>query len=296
MSISRAVLGILRNNPNTTWTPKSLQYEALKRDIPLSYENAKKILQRYGSRIPRGQYIFSLQMDRLSHSKGQKGTNFRDISHFIGNSVELAPLENKCDKGTHHISEGYIPIFKRMLAVLTGENMRRRIVSPRDFTKGTYLNGIGNEGTKKIYFYRLRDLGVLQKIGRSKYRVNVDKARELMDEGTPLGVHVRKDGANLTEGDKSLITISHYFRIKKPIPLREEELGIISKYLWSKEPIRDYVNGVYLEAYPTPERDRSHGVKIKTPGATFHITYSYKKGIAKVMIYPKRKEMWEFYA
>ncbi len=71
MSISRVVLGILRDNPQMIFTPKSLQYEALKRDIPLSYENAKKILQRYGSLISRGQYIFSSQGDRLSHSKGQ---------------------------------------------------------------------------------------------------------------------------------------------------------------------------------------------------------------------------------
>ena len=295
MSISRAVLGILRENPNIAWTPKSLQYEALKRDIPLSYENAKKILQRYGTRISRGQYIFSPKRDTLSHSRGQKGTKLRGMSHSIGSNVELNSLAHKWDKGTCLISEGSIPLFRRMLAVLTGESMRSRTISPRDFWEGAYLKGIGDKGTKRRYIYRLKKLGVLQRIGRGKYRVNVDLARELMEEGTPLGVHVRNEGTDVRKGD-NLITISHHFRIKKPIPLREEELGIISKYLWSKEPVKDYVNGIYLEAYPTGERDRSHGLKIKTLGATFHITYSYKKGIAKVMIYPKRKEMWEFYA
>ncbi|ADD08877.1 hypothetical protein [Candidatus Aciduliprofundum boonei] len=295
MSISKAVLGILRNNPNATWTPKTLQYEALKRDIPLSYENAKKILQRYGSRVSRGQYIFSIQRDSMLHSRGQKGTNFRGMLHLSRESVELRNSENRCNKGTCYKSEGYIPLFRRMLAVLTGESMRSRTISPQDFLRGPYLYGIGNAETKRIYFYRLRDLGVLQRIGRGRYKVNVDRARELMEEGTPLGVHVRKEGTDVRKGD-NLITISHHFRIKKPIPIREDELGIISKYLWSKEPIKDYVNGIYLEAYPTGERDRSHGLKIKTLGATFYITYSYKKGIAKVMIYPKRKEVWEFYA
>ncbi|EDY36546.1 hypothetical protein ABOONEI_536 [Aciduliprofundum boonei T469] len=300
MSISRAVLDILRDNSQMIFTPKTLQYEALRRDIPLSYENAKKILQRYGSRVSRGQYIFSFQRDRLSHSMGQKGTNFRGMSHSIGSNVELNSLAHKWDKGTCLISEGSIPLFRRMLAVLTGESMRRKTLSPRDFWEGAYLKGIGNKGTKRRYIYRLKKLGVLQRIGRGKYRVNVDRARELMEEGAPLGVVSQKGtkGTNLTKGTsgEGLITISHHFRIKKPIPIREDELGIISKYLWSKEPIKDYVNGIYLEAYPTGERDRSHGVKIKTLGATFYITYSYKKGIAKVMIYPKRKEVWEFYA
>ena len=298
MSISRAVLGIIRDNPNVIWTPKTLQYEALKMEIPLSYENAKKILQRFWKRGllshgARGEYIFSPKRDTMLERKGQKGTKLRGMLELVRSSVEHAPLENKSNKGTCYNSEGYVPLFRRMLAVMTGEQMRSRVVSLRDFMKGIYLHGIGNERTKMVYFYRLRDLGVLQRIGRGKYRVNVDRARELMEEGTPLGVHVRKEG---TKGDTSLITISHHFRIKKPIPLKEDELGIISKYLWTKEPVRDYVNGIYLEAYPTSERDRSHGVKINTLGATFHITYSYKKGIAKVMIYPKRKEMWEFYA
>ena len=196
MSISKAVLGILRENPNLTWTPKTLQYEALRRDIPLSYENAKKILQRYSSRISRGQYIFSYQRDTLSHLKGQKGTKLRGMSHSIGSNVELNSLAHKWDKGTCLISGGSIPLFRRMLAVLTGESMRRKTISPRDFYEGSYLKGIGDKGTKRRYIYRLRNLGVLQRIGRGKYRVNVDRARELMEEGgTPRG--------SITKGDKS---------------------------------------------------------------------------------------------
>ncbi len=294
MSISKAVLRILRENPQIIFTPKSLQYEALRRDIPLSYENAKKILQRYGSRISRGQYIFSPKRDSMLELKGQKGTNFRGMLELSGSNLQQRNLAIKSNKGTCYNSKGYVPLFRSMLAVMTGESMKSRVVSLRDFMKGPYLQGIGNERTKMVYFYRLRNLGVLQRIGRGRYRVNVDRARELMEEGIPLGV-VSQKGTNLIKGD-NLITISHHFRIKKPIPLREEELGIVSRYLWSKEPIKDYLNGIYLEAYPTGERDRSHGVKIKTLGATFHITYSYKKGIAKVMIYPKRKEVWEFYA
>ena len=116
-----------------------------------------------------------------------------------------------------------------------------------------------------------------------------------MEEGTPLRVE------NVTSpsprGDNtSLITVSHHFRINRAIPLSEKELDVIRKYILIRKPWKIYINGMYIEIDPTTERDRSHGVKIKTRGATFHVTYSYKKGIAKVMIYPKSREGWVYYA
>ncbi len=290
MSISRAVLGILRENPNIAWTPKSLQYEALKRDIPLSYENAKKILQRYGSRVSRGQYIFSLIGDKRNHLRGQKGTGSRGRNH----SIESKDLDNSPSKKGHSkgfFSEKSFPI-RRQVFFIFWNNKKPLTIKDVYFLVKDY-RGYVNYRTVQSAINYFNRMGILGKKKRGVYFIkNLDLARFYFDyeiEGTPLGYRNQRD-------EDRLITVSHHFRIKKPIPLREDELGIISKYLWSKEPIKDYVNGIYLEAYPTGERDRSHGLKIKTLGATFHITYSYKKGIAKVMIYPKRKEVWEFYA
>ncbi len=298
MTLSRLILEIIRDNPTEVWTTSILRFEALKRNIPLSYEYAKKILQRFAERgilvrQTRGKYIFSPQRDNLSHSKGQKGTKLRGMSHSNIACSELKNSESKCDKGTCHNSEGYIPLFRRMLAALTFEDMKKRTVSPQDFIRGPYVTKIGNPETKRRYFYRLVKIGVLEKKSRGKYKVNVDLARRLMEEGTWVGVSKDVTPPLIVERDKpSLITVSHHFRIKKAIPLTDEEFGKIAKYFWSKDPVKDYVNGVLIETYPSGEGDRSHGLKINTFGAIFHITYSYKKRLAKVMIYPKRKEVW----
>ncbi len=296
MSLTRGVIRIIRDNSQMIFTPKLLQYEALKRDIPLSYENAKKILQRlyrrgFLNRISRGEYIFSPKGDKRNHSKGQKGTNLRGRNHFKENEENTSSTLKKGHfKG--FFSKKSFPIRRQVFFIFWNNKRPFRI-------RDVYLL---MEDTREDLNYRsiqsainyFMNLGILGRKGRGTYFIkDWELAKSYVDyelEGTPLG------GRNQREDLPNLITVSHHFRIKKPIPLTEEEFSIIARYLWSKDPIKDYVNGVYLEAYPTGEGDRSHGVKIITKGATFHITYSYKKNIAKVMIYPKGKESWGFYA
>ncbi len=293
MTFTKGVIRIIRDNPQMIFTPKILQYEALKRDIPITYENAKKILQRFAQRgivqrLERGQYIFSPKGDTLSQSKGQKGTNLRGVSLSPESRIAQAGASDERDMGTYHISENEIPLFRRMLAVCTSEKLKYRTISPKDFVKGIYLRGIGNPETKRRYFYRLKEMGVFVRVSRGRYRVDVELARNLI-EGTPPGV-------NHSDEKRDIIVVSHHFRIKKAIPLEKEEYERVAKYLWSRDIIKDYVNGVYLEVYPTGSGDRSHGVSIRTLGATFHVTYSYRKHLAKVMIYPRNRESWPQYA
>ncbi len=301
MTLSGEVLELIRRNLDMVWTASILRHEAQKRGIYIEKEYAKKLLQRLAKkgflvRRARGQYIFSPERDTLSHSKGQKGTKSRGMSHLRKTAIEQGISSNKCDKGTCHVSEEGPSLFRRMIAVLTNQKFRKILVSPRDFTHGPYLKGIGSSETKRRYFYRLEKMGVLKKVRRGRYRVDVDLALKIIEEGTPLRVQNVTNTPFPSERDTSLITVSHHFRVKKAIPLKEEEFERISKYLWSRDPVKDYINGVYLEATPTSDRDRSHGVKIKTHGAVFHVTYSYKKGIAKVMIYPSKGDSWTYAA
>ena len=301
MTLSGEVLELIRRNSGKVWTASILRYEAQKRGIYIEKEYAKKLLQRLAKkgvlvRSARGKYIFSPQRDILSHLKGQKGTKSRGMSHLKKTAIEQGNSSNKCDKGTCHVSEEGPSLYRRMIAVLTNQKFRKILVSPRDFTLGPYLKGIGTPETKRRYFYRLEKMGILKKVRRGRYRVDVDLALKIIEEGTPLRVHNMTNTHFPSEGDTSLITVSHHFRVKKAIPLKEEEFERISKYLWSRDPMKDYINGVYLEATPTSDRDRSHGVKIKTHGAVFHVTYSYKKGIAKVMIYPSKGDSWTYAA
>ena len=299
-TVSKAILELLRDTPNVTYTPQLLRYEALKRDIFITYENAKKILQRFArrgivQRVGRGQYIFSGQRDTMSHSKGQKGTKLRGMSHSSRASTEQGEFEDECDKGTYHSLRGEPSLFKRMLAVLSSESMRRKTVTPRDFTKGPYLHNIGNAETKRRYFYRLVKMGVLQYYGRGRYHVNVDLVRELL-EGTALGVKKVEEVTTPSGERDRLITISHHFRVKKAIPLTDEELDRIFEYFWKADETETHINGIKVKIYPTGSGDRSHAIKMVTVGAIFHVTLSYKKKLAKVMIYPKWREAWTFYA
>ena len=121
MSLTRAILNILRDSPQMIFTPKTLQYEALKRDIPLSYENAKKALQRlykrgYIERISRGQYIFSSKRDKRNHSKGQKGTLLRGRNHSKENEeITNSPSEKGHFKG--FFSKKSFPIRRQVFFI-----------------------------------------------------------------------------------------------------------------------------------------------------------------------------------
>ena len=248
----------------------------------------KRIMYRLYQRGQLGKedhhYFFIPEGDRLSYSRGQKGTDLRGMSHLSRARKGQGIFENKWDKGTSPILERDTPLFTRMLAALTSEKLGNKHISPRDFIRGPYLQGIGNPETKRRYFSRLVKYGVLKRAKRGKYMVNRERALKLLEEGRPLRVQ-NVPMSESKEGDR-LITVSHHFRIKKAIPLEEEERAAIEKYLWITEPMWDVINGMLVQAQPTSKRDRSHGVKLVTLGATFYITRSWKKGITKVMIYP----------
>ena len=207
MSISKAVLGILRENPQMIFTPKSLQYEALRRDIPLSYENAKKILQRYGSRISRGQYIFSLIGDKRNHLKGQKGTDSKGRNH----SIESDDLDNSPSKKGHKkgfFSEKSFPI-RRQVFFIFWNNKKPLTIKDVCFLVKDY-RGYVNYRTVQSAINYFNRMGILGKKKRGVYFIkNLDLARFYFDyeiEGTPLGDRNQRD-------EDGLITVSHHFRI-----------------------------------------------------------------------------------
>ncbi|XOB63837.1 hypothetical protein ACMC56_16725 (plasmid) [Campylobacterota bacterium DY0563] len=135
-----------------------------------------------------------------------------------------------------------------------------------------------------------RRMGILERRRRGVYFIgNWDLARSYFEcevEGTPPG------DVDHPHSSREIITVRHHFRIRRAVPLTREEFQRVSRYIWSREPVVEYVNGVYIEARPTGDGGQEPWARLITPGATFHITYSYRKGQAKVMIYRRGRGSW----
>ncbi len=290
-TVSRAILGLIRDNPQMIFTPKALQYEALKRNIPLSYEYAKKLLQRYAKRgilryLERGQYIFSPGGDKRNHSKGQKGTLSRGSNHFK-ESKEITTSATKKGHSKGFFSEKSPPIRRQVFFIFYNNKRPFTVREVYSYVRDSRGNVSYRTVQSAINYFK--SMGILGRKHRGLYFIkDWDLARSYVAyelegvKGTPLGVEKSTD----------LIVVPHHFRIKKAVPLTKEEFSAIEPCIWFTEPDTVFINGMAVDVIPTGEGDRSHGLKIKAPGATYHVTYSYKKDLAKVMIYPERGNSW----
>ena len=200
MSYTATILATLRNL-NYAVTPSQLQDILLTQGVSIKRGTVKRILYRLWrrgqiSRKNRGLYFFELKGDNINHSRGQKGTNKGVINHSK-KSKEITNSQSKRGQQKGLKEHQSLPSIQAQVFFIFWNNKRPLTLREVYSLISSSRKELGGEGyvnyrTVQSAIYHYKMLGILENVGRGKYRIkDWDLAERYMkmrwERGTPKG-------------------------------------------------------------------------------------------------------------
>ncbi len=200
MSYTATILATLRNL-NYAVTPSQLQDILLTQGVSIKKGTVKRILYRLWrrgqiSRENRGLYFFELKGDNINHPRGQKGTNKGVINHSK-KSKEITNSKGKRGQQKGLKEHQSLPSIQTQVFFIFWNNKRSLTLREVYSLISSSRKELGGEGyvnyrTVQSAIYHYKMLGILENVGRGKYRIkDWDLAERYMkmrwERGTPKG-------------------------------------------------------------------------------------------------------------